>query len=436
MTLHTVAILGFGAEGQSAYRYFKKQKADITICDKNESLKLPSDVKAYLGSNYLQNLDTFDLIVRSPGIRLRDVKTTKPITSVTKIFFDKCPVPIIGVTGTKGKGTTATLITKILESAAQTVFLGGNIGRPALDFLSDIKQDDLVVLELSSFQLQDLTTSPHIAVMLMVEPDHLEYHETMAEYVAAKSNIFKYQHADDSAVFDINNKYSSDAVRLSVAQTKVPYGVNQQNKTGARIVDETIMIEDQKICSARSVGLLGQHNLENVMAAVAVTWPVVKDPRPIAQAIKNFTGLPHRLEFVAEVDGVKYYNDSQSTIPATTMAAIRAFKKPKIVILGGSDKKSDFSKLAELIAKSNVKHAIVIGDTDEKIITALHEARFDKITSGLTTMTRIVEQASQLAEKGDIVLLSPACASFGLFRDYIDRGDQFKDAVHTLQSSA
>ncbi|MDP4038391.1 MAG: UDP-N-acetylmuramoyl-L-alanine--D-glutamate ligase, partial [bacterium] len=350
-----IAILGYGAEGKSAYSYFAKDKSNqITICDEDESLELPKDVRAKLGEDYLKNLDKFDLIVRSPGIKLANIKTSKPVTSGVKIFFEKCPAKIIGVTGSKGKSTTTTLIYEILKAGHKKVWLGGNIGKPVLDFLDKVKPNDLVVLELSSFQLQDLDKSPSVAVALMIENEHLDYHQDFDEYFLAKANIFKYQKTNDTAVFNINDKSSAKLASFSLAKNKIPYGVSENNKTGARVVGDTIYIGSNKICSTNNVKLPGAHNLDNVLAAIAASWQFIKEPDPIIKALSTFTGLKHRLELVTETGGVKYYDDSIATTPSSAIAAIKAFKSPKVIILGGSDKGADFDHLAEVITSSNV----------------------------------------------------------------------------------
>lgn len=422
-----LAIIGFGVEGQSAYRYWSKKTDDITICDLDPGIKLPAGTKAQLGENYLSDLARFDLVVRSPGIRPDKLTGARQTTTIIKEFFAKCPAPIIGVTGTKGKGTTSTLITKILEAAGKTVHLGGNIGTPALDFLDKVKADDYVVLELSSFQLMDLDRSPQVAVCLMMAPDHLNWHPNMEEYIEAKSQIFRHQQADDLAVYSAKNDYSRQIGELSPGHHR-PY----LDEAGTYVKDGWVRLRDTKVIAIDQIGLIGPHNQENVCAAVAAVWDIVGNVRPIQQAVGAFTGLPHRLELAGEVNGVRYYDDSFATTPETAIAAIRSFREPKVLILGGSDKGSEFDELARAVAENEVRQAIVIGDVASKITKALDKVGFRAYVTGPASMREIVAAAVQAAEPDDVVLLSPGCASFGLFRDYKDRGDQFKASVKDL----
>lgn len=435
--------MGFGVEGRSAFAYWRSAGAEITICDANPKLKVPGGAQTRLGPEYLTGLESFDLIVRSPGVRPPEIMAANPnlqpekITSVTREFLAKCPSPVIGVTGTKGKGTTATLIAKILEAAGRKVWLGGNIGRPALDFLADVKPTDYAVLELSSFQLIDATQSPQTGVILMIAPDHQNWHADMREYVAAKGNLVRFQAANHMVVYNAQNRFSSDLAQLSQGR-KVPYAVgqstagNRQDEAGAYIKGGQIWMDKIPICSTGEVRLLGRHNLENVCAAVAATWPVVQDPAPIKRAIAAFTGLPHRLESVGEVGGVRYIDDSFSVVPDAAMAAIRSFAEPKVVVLGGSDKGAEFEALARTVKDSNVKACLVIGEVAPKIAAALDAAGFSDYVTGLSDMPGVLRAAAVAAAPGDVVLLSPGCASFGLFRDYKDRGERFKAAVSAL----
>ncbi len=437
-----VAVIGYGVEGQAAAKYWAKQGAQITVCDRNGELKLPQGYRAKLGTGasddagYLAGLGDMDLIVRSPGVRPDAILAANPlfpglagrITSSTREFLAQCPAVVVGVTGTKGKGTTSTLITKILEAAGRTVWLGGNIGRPALEFLPQVDEDDVVVLELSSFQLMDVERSPEVAVCLMMGRDHLDWHRDMTEYIEAKSNLFRYQTIRDLAIYKAGDKLSTQIAATSPGR-QLPYG----EAPGACIEGEYITMEGVQIVAVKEVGLVGPHNLENICAAVTATWDLVgRDPMPARQAIREFTGLEHRLELVAEVAGVKYYDDSFATTPETAMAAIAAFEQPKVMILGGSDKGASYGRLAEAVEHGGVIHALLIGDTAPKLATALKRAGFTHITQGITQMQQLVETCYHITEPGDVVLLSPACASFGSFANYKERGDQFKAAVADL----
>jgi UDP-N-acetylmuramoylalanine--D-glutamate ligase len=424
-----VAIISFGVEGRAAYKHWKALGAEITVHDRDPLVELPTGVKRVLGPDYLKRVDGYDLVVRGASVKPWEIETSAPVTTVIKEFFDRCPARIIGVTGTKGKGTTTTLIARILGEAAWRTWVGGNIGQVPLDFLSRVRANHLVVLELSSFQLMDLKVSPHIAVCLMVAPEHMDWHHDFREYVAAKGNIFWHQRPEDLAVYDAKNDFSTQMAQLSPGE-RVPY----MAAPGARIESGRIVIEKVDICGVEEVGLIGPHNLENICAAITATWELVgRDPEVMRRAVKAFKGLEHRLEFVRTVAGVRYYDDSFSTTPETAVAAIKSFAEPKVIILGGSEKFSKFDELAEAVAGGNIRHAILVGDTAPKIKAALEKVGFNKAIMGPRTMPEMVASAQAVAQKGDIVLLSPACASFGLFKNYKDRGSQFHAAVRTLK---
>lgn len=438
-----IAILGYGSQGRAAVEYWQKGN-DITVCDANEKVQLPAGVDSQLGENYLTDLERFNMIVRSPAIHPQDIVAAnnehilKKVTTVTEEFFRVCPRPIIGVTGTKGKGTTSTLITKILEAAGKKALLGGNIGIPPLDLLKeDIDSVDWVVLELANFQLIDLRVSPKIAVCLMVVPEHMNWHSDMDEYVTAKQNLFRYQDDDDRAVFNRLSDYSTEVVAVSPA-LKLSYEVppkNQepQERNGTYVLGNDIYMDDERVCSVADMKLLGHHNLQNVCAAIAAVWEAIDgDKQAIVEALHDFTGLPHHLELIRELDGTSYYDDSFGTTPETAIVALEAFTQPKVVILGGSEKGASFEHLAQSVKNNNVRTVVLIGETGPKIRQALTAVGFENIVDGGTTMQSIVTAARQQAKVGDIVLLSTACASFDLFKNYKERGEQFQATVRAL----
>ncbi len=428
-----VAIVGYDTEGKVSYEHFKAQEAEITICDQNTDLVVPDGVSTQLGQSYLDNLDQFDVIVRTPGLYPGKILAKNPdvadkITSQTNIFFKHCPTKnIIGVTGTKGKGTTSSLITKMLEAAGKQVFLGGNIGLPPLTFLDQLDENSWVVLELSSFQLMDLRYSPHIAVCLMVEPEHLDWHEDFEEYLAAKQQLFMHQNSNDIAIYYPENENS-----LSIADategTLIPYF----EIPGAIIKGDSVVIHNQEICKTSELKLLGKHNWQNVCAAITAAWQVTQDADAIQSVVTSFSGLEYRLEFVREVNGVMFYNDSFGTTPETATVAIEAFSAPKILILGGSDKGAKFDELAKAVRKNNVRNVILIGERAKHIEFALKRAGYKNYVLGGKTMPEIVNQAQELAQSSDVVLLSTACASLDMFDNYKDRGAQFTQAVRAL----
>jgi UDP-N-acetylmuramoylalanine--D-glutamate ligase len=443
-----VAVLGFGMEGQDLAQFLLSQEAEITIFDQKEANELGEIYERFkklgcqfeLGKESLKKLpiDKFDFVFRSPGfspLRPEIITAQKEgtiISSATKIFFDLCPGKIIGITGTKGKGTTSTLVYKILKEDKKQVFLAGNVGQPMLALLPQIKKGDWVILELSSFQLQDLDKSPHLAVVLFIVPEHLDYHQDTKEYIQAKSNIVRHQSKDDLAVLNANDLTSSSFASLTPAQI---YCFSRQKKVnGAFIKDQKIYLFDQEVGPTDKLQLLGEHNWDNVCAAVLTAHLAGASLESIRKVVFAFQGLEHRLEKVAVIKEVAFYNDSFSTTPETTIAAIKSFKKPLVLIAGGSEKGSDYHNLGREIRKSSVKTLILIGQMADRIKQAVLRAGFqgEIIFRPSEKMAEIVKLAFEKSNPSEVVLLSPACASFDLFVNYKDRGLQFKKYVKAL----
>jgi UDP-N-acetylmuramoylalanine--D-glutamate ligase len=425
-----IAIAGYGAEGESNYRYWNTPENQVVIIDERQpSRAVPVDASIIIGDDAFSKLEGYDVVVRTAGLAPRKIRTDGKIWSATNEFLSKCPAPIIGVTGSKGKGTTSSLIASVLRAAGKTVHLVGNIGIPALDVLADIQADDIVVYELSSFQLWDAEKSPHIAVVLMIEPDHLDVHTDLEEYIQAKANIVRHQYPTDVTVYNSENPHARTISELSRA-SKVGF----QSVTSAHVADGNFWYGEQRLCTIDALKLPGVHNLDNACAAIDAVWPYTQDGNVIERGLAAFGGLSHRLKFVRELDGVKYYDDSIATTPGSAIAAMRAFEQPKILILGGSSKGADFSELANVASQSSVAVAILIGDEAIKIESALQRVGVRAVNLGTdTTMDQVVSIARQQASTGDVVILSPSCASFGMFKNYSDRGDQFIASVNALQ---
>jgi len=447
-----IGIVGLGIEGLSSAAFLNKFGAELTFFDQKEATELSIEVVKHakilgdvvLGLEAFTKITGFDLIFRSPGIK-KDVAFLEKaqeegaiITSQTKLFFDLCPCPVIGVTGTKGKGTTSTLIYQMLKQTGKDAYLGGNIGVPPLTFLEKLTDTSVVVLELSSFQLHDLTRSPHIAVMLMVVPEHMDYHEDVMEYVDAKRNILRFQSADDYAILNKDHVASNESDVYTDGEV---YFVSRERSTveqGCYIKDNAIWMlrggNERKIIDINEIALLGRHNLENVSAAVLAATLSGVEREDIITVLTSFTGLEHRLEKVTEINGVSYYNDSFSTTPETAIAAIEAFKQPKILIVGGSSKNSDFTELGKTIRLAdNIKAIIGIGTEWDAIKEAIGTPNKEILMiEGADSMAKVVAAAAKLAKAGDVVLLSPACASFGMFKNYKERGELFKAEVNSL----
>jgi UDP-N-acetylmuramoylalanine--D-glutamate ligase len=442
-----IAVLGLGVEGLSSVRFLVKNGAQVWGLDRRNKEDIDQEMltqaeglgaRFVLGSDYLKDISDFDLIVRSPGVKLSLLEGVKEkVTSQTKLFFDLCPARVVGITGTKGKGTTSSLIYEMLKASGKDVYLGGNIGTPPLDFLDQLTPESWAVLELSSFQLQDLHKSPHIAVMLMVTSEHLDYHKDISEYVEAKRNILAHQTPEDFAVLNRDYPASNES---DVYTTGKVFYVSRERETDNSCFSFGNKItlrkngSDEDVIQTSEIIIPGRHNLENICAAVMAAKLAGVGINTIAQVLKSFKGLEHRLELVATVGGVSYYNDSFSTIPESTIAAIEAFNQPEILILGGSSKGSDFTELGRVISEANnIKVIIGIGDEWEEIKSKIVNLKPEVLLlEGATNMKTAVTAASKIARSGDVVLLSPGCASFGMFKNYKDRGEQFKKEVVSL----
>jgi len=443
-----IAILGFGEEALDILTWLKihSRNCFITVFDQRTAFELKLSPQKFpgisfsLGSDYLKGgLNRFDIIFRSPGFyRLHPVikqaeKQGVVITSAVKLFFELCPSTIIGVTGTKGKGTTSSLIYHLLKQADLDSYIGGNIGKPILSLLPRLTKKQFVCLELSSFQLQDLTQSPHIAVMLNITQEHLNIHASKPEYRQAKLNLIRYQTVKDFAILNHDYVFTRNLFRITKA-TSLYFSKTTAVK-GCFVDQKQIYLNLKQPVPVGPVNKLllrGRHNWENVTAAVTAAALSGVSLESIRSGLFKFKGLQHRLELVGIYQKVSYYNDSFSTTPETAIAAIRSFTEPQILILGGSDKGSDFTALGKTIVKTkNIKALILIGQMSGNLLKAIKQAGSfsGQIITGLTSMADIVNKAKQLSAPGDVVVLSPACASFDMFKNYKDRGNQFIKAV-------
>ena len=440
-----IAILGFGLEGKDALDYFLAKGANVSIFDKKEEKELElgnidTKVELFIGPKYdLKLLKNFDVVVRSPGVYryLPGIKEAEEagaeITSAINIFFEECHATIIGVTGTKGKGTTASLIYQILKEDKRDVHLAGNIGLPYLSLLPKLREKSIVVLELSSFQLIDMEVSPRVAVVLNITSDHLDWHKNLKEYVEAKRKIVKFQKKSDDAV--VNADYEIPKSFAKSTKANVVFFSRLEPTNGAFAASGEIFLEGESLGKTHWLSLRGEHNLENVTAAISAANVFRVDIETIKKAVFSFKGLEHRLELVNSVGGVAFYNDSFATGPQPTIAAVNSFTEPLKVILGGYDKKLDYEQLGEVISKKkNMVLVVLIGQVAEKIKKALTTANFKgKILElGKASMEKIVYEAFSNTPKGGVVLLSPAAASFDMFPNYKERGKKFKEAALAL----
>lgn len=430
-----VALVGFDREGRASYDFFAAQGAHITICDQKTDIKAPTGAATQLGVAYLDNLDRFDVIVRTPGLSAERILEKNPtvankITSGTNEFFKACPTKnVIGITGTKGKGTTSTLVTEMLRAAGKTVHLGGNIGVPALSFLNDIKPDDWVVLELSSFQLSDICYAPHIAACLMIADDHLNWHGTFEAYTDAKKNLFAHQSAEDTAIYYADNE-QSQAIASASQGTLLPYGT----PPGAYVANGMIRIEEMDICATDDVRLIGAHNLQNICAAATIAWQATQDIDAIRSVIMSFEGLPHRLEKVAAINGVSYFNDSFASNPDAVIAAIAAITGKKVLIIGGYNRMLPLDKLIialkDATESGDLRNVIFYGASVNRLVSTAKEYDFTNYKAVMDMdFSSVIQAAADIAQPNDSVILSPGFASFDMFKNFEDRGEQFKHIV-------
>lgn len=449
-----IGIVGWGVEGQSAYRYFGPEHEYLIVNEEPQADLPPQSDRIkvqFLNTprqpgltgnvtdlSYFEGIEKCDKIIYSvtAAKNLERKFGNEPTfwnkaVTVQHIFFEKVETKnIIGVTGSKGKGTTSTLIAKMLEAEGEKVFLGGNIGLSVLDFIKEVEEDDWVILELSNFQLYKFPYSPHIAVCLMIVPEHMDWHPDMDDYIEAKSNLFKHQKLSDIAIYFAGSDYSKRIANGSPGR-KIAYFA----PPGARLRQDGMIIvgeDGTEVIPKKEIKLLGEHNLQNICAATTVVFEALGGLDKSKAVLSSFSGLEHRLELVRESRGIKYYDDSFATTPETTIVAMQAIPEPKIMILGGHDKGIPFDSLAQAVASSNVRHVITIGKVGPKIAELLRKRGFDSITEGLTDMKSIIKLASGKARPGDAVLLSCGTSSFGIFKDYKDRGNQFKAAVNNL----
>ena len=447
-----VAIIGLGVSNIPLIDYFYNLGASVAFFDKRPVEKLDKEAvqkihnynfDLYLGENNLENLKGFSVIFRSPSCRpdipeiVDEVRKGAVLTSEIEMLMQTCPATIIGITGSDGKTTTTSLIYEIIKQSGKKCYLGGNIGFPLFTKVREMTPEDVVVLELSSFQLMDMQISPHIAVITNISPNHLDIHKSYEEYIEAKKNIFKSQNKNDILVINYDNEITKEF--KNEANGKVIY-FSRKSK-----LDDGIIYDDEKIkeckdkvrrhiLNVKDIHLRGVHNYENVCAAIAATANLV-EPEVQAKAIQNFKGVAHRLEFVRKINGVKWYNDSIGTSPTRTIAGLNSFDEKIVLIAGGYDKHLDYTPIAKPIVE-NVSKLILMGATAEKIEKVVRdelEAQGkDMPIYHCSSLNEVVNKAKEIATPDEIVLFSPASASFDLFKNFEERGNLFKELVNEL----
>lgn len=448
-----VAVIGLGVSNIPLIDYLRKYKANVTIFDRrtidNIDKAIMDKIVEYgmefsIGNDYLSKLKGFDVIFRSPSCLptikelAEEEKRGALVTTEIEMCLELCPGKVIGVTGSDGKTTTTTLIYEILKAKGYNCFLGGNIGTPLFTKVEEMTPDDIVVLEMSSFQLMGMQISPSISVVTNVTPNHLDYHSDLEEYIEAKKNIFKFQNEDDILVLNYDNPITREFAKE--AKGKVVFFSDQVRLDNGYIVDEgTIKCCENKlrkhILNTKDVLIIGKHNYQNIATALAATKTLV-DEETAKKVITKFKGVPHRLELVKESSNrVRWYNDSASSSPTRTISGIKAFDKRVILIAGGYDKNLDYTPLAKPVV-DKVKTLILMGATKNKIYNAVVkelDARDKKLDIyEAFSLEETIEIAKEVALPGDVVLFSPASASFDMFKNAYDRGDKFKAAVQRM----
>ena len=438
-----IAVLGLGVSNRPLVRLLLEFGCDVTGCDRTPREKLDPEVleleaagcKLRVGDGYLDGMEA-DILFRTPGMHPGNpaiqslVKKGAQVTSEMEVFFEVCPCQLIAVTGSDGKTTTTTLISEMLKAQGKTVWLGGNIGTPLLPLVRQMTESDFAVVELSSFQLMDMTRSPHIAVVTNLAPNHLDVHKDMEEYVDAKKNIFRFQSAGDKLVLNADNAITA----AFTGNGETWFFSRKQEVCGVWEQDGIIYRGGEAVLKSDDILIPGTHNIENYMAAIAAVEGLVSD-ETIRKVAETFGGVEHRIELVRIKDGVRFYNDSIASSPSRTIAGLRSFREKVILIAGGYDKHIPYDVLGPEIC-GHVKKLFLGGATGPQIRDAVIAcAGYDEKELPIVDcgdFERAVRAAAAAAEEGDIVLMSPASAAFDQFKNFMVRGEFYKKLVREL----
>ena len=442
-----VGVVGIGVSNIPLIKFLVKLGAEVTAFDQKDEKALgdivpefkSQGVKFELGEGYLDRLTGFDVIFKTPSMRIDSEALVKAkeegtyITSEMEEFVKYCKGKVYAVTGSDGKTTTTTIISKLLMEEGFKTWVGGNIGTPLFAQIEEIEEKDMVVLELSSFQLMTMKEGVDVAVCTNLAPNHLDMHKDMQEYIDAKKNIFLYQNAGDVLVVNRENDITYGFEKEAKGEIR-EFSSKRVIQDGSYFEDGVLYLEGKEVCKKENIVIKGMHNVENYLAAFAAT----KDDVSFASMKKvaeTFGGVEHRCELVREIDGVKYYNDSIASSPTRTLAGLRAFERKVIIIVGGYDKHIPFEPLANE-GYPYIKELILMGDTRDKIkevFDKLEEEKGIKVNMHMVnSLEEAVNKAKELAVDGDVVTLSPACASFDMFPNFMARGNAFKDIVNNL----
>lgn len=426
-----VVIVGFGKEGQSTYRFIRKylSKQRLVIVDGNESLldnnsylKDDDNIELVLGDHYLDNLEKYDVIIKSPGVRFKDIDISlfkDKITSQLGLVLDFYKNNIIGITGTKGKSTTTSLITKILKDQGIDAYLLGNIGIPIFDNIDKMNDKSMMVIEMAALQLEFVKNSPHIGIILNLFEEHLDFFKDKNAYYLAKMNMFKYQDVNDYGIYTSSNNTLNDYVRIGEYK-----GTLIDIVKDLKIENDYIVSDNKKLYNTESErNLIGSHNLSNIMFAIEVSKILDLDFLKVSDSINSFEPLEHRMEFVATINGVKYYNDSIATIPDATINCVNALKDVDTIIFGGMDRGIDYSKLIEFFNNSSIDNFICMPQTGYKIGKKIK----NKNVYFIEDLKDAVSKAKEVTKK--ICVMSPAASSYNAFKNFEEKGRAYKTYV-------
>ena len=446
-----VVVLGFGRQGRALARWLPTVGASVVVSDMahhdhfNGDLAPYTDVEFVLGGHPVSLLDDADLLCISGGVSLglpivhEAVKRGIPLSNDAQLFLERSPAPVIGITGSAGKTTTTTLVGLMLERAGMKTWVGGNIGNVLLDSLNEIKPDDKVVMEFSSFQLEIMTTSPHIAAVLNVTPNHLDRHGTMTEYTRAKAQILLHQSKDDIAILGRDDA-GSRQLEMIVSGELGWFSGNEMVSDGAFLAGQRLLAVGVSstdslphvVCDRGDIRLRGQHNVLNVLAACAIAGAAGVSHDVMEQTIREFTGVEHRLEVVRQVNDVTYVNDSIATAPERVLAALRSYDEPLVLLAGGKDKNLPWDEML-LLALQKSRHIVAFGHVGEQIAEKIrHLTGTDEHVTRVETLPEAVAIAAQVAQPGDVVLLSPGGTSYDAYIDFVERGEHFRQLVMAL----
>ena len=454
-----VIVIGAARQGTALSRYLASKGAQVILTDMHSLDDLPANlpdleklgIQLRLGGHPLELLEGADLVCVSGGVPLTipfiqaAMQRGIPLSNDSQIFLEACPAQVIGITGSSGKTTTTALVGLMaqkyfeMKQNGHRAWVGGNIGNPLIEQVDQIDEDDLVVLELSSFQLELMTRSPQIAAILNITPNHLDRHGSMQAYIAAKSRILRFQHPGDVAILNRDDP-GSWSLAENLKSDLISFGFQKPDskQNGTYIYKDAIWLqlgrESLKMLPLEWIQLPGRHNIANVLAACAIATAASLALPAIQTAIEEFTGIPHRLEFIRNINGADWYNDSIATAPERTMAAIEAFEGPLVLLLGGRDKNLPWDDLAQLIHQ-RVRAVVLFGEAAgliEKALGAVKKGKTLQVISRCNTLEEAVQAAAKLAQPGDTVLLSPGCTSFDAFKDFEERGEYFRKLVNAL----